>query len=92
MPTPTHVFIGGSGRNLESILNTVYKMNPDVRIVINAVTLETQNELLTYVRKYEIMDAEIVTIQASRSELIAGYHMMKGENPVMICSMGGSSC
>ena len=44
------------------------------------------------VRKYEIMDAEIVTIQASRSELIAGYHMMKGENPVMICSMGGSSC
>lgn len=92
LPTPTHVFIGGSGRNLESILNTVYKMNPDVRIVINAVTLETQNELLTYVRKYEIMDAEIVTIQASRSELIAGYHMMKGENPVMICSMGGNFC
>ena len=91
LPVPTHVFVGGSSGNLESILDTVYSMNPQVRIVVNAVTLETQNELLAYIRKHEINAAEIVTIQTSRSETVAGYHMMRGENPVMICSMGGNA-
>ena len=47
---------------------------------------EHQCELLQYVRKHEITDADIITMQVSRSETVAGYHMMRGENPIMIGS------
>ena len=77
---------GGSGGRLEEILNQVREANPHVRIVVNAITLETQSELLQYVRKHEITDADIITMQVSRSETVAGYHMMRGENPIMIGS------
>ena len=42
--------------------------------------------MLQYVRKHEITDADIITMQVSRSETVAGYHMMRGENPIMIGS------
>ena len=86
LPKPTHVFVGGSGGRLEEILDQVREANPHVRIVVNAITLETQSELLQYVRKHEITDADIITMQVSRSETVAGYHMMRGENPIMIGS------
>ena len=86
LPKPTHVFVGGSSGRLEEILNQVREANPHVRIVVNAITLETQSELLQYVRKHEITDADIITMQVSRSETVAGYHMMRGENPIMIGS------
>lgn len=89
LPAPTHVFIGGSSGRMADILDAVRAANPAVRIVVNAITLETQSALTEYIRSHELMDADIVTIQASHSEVIAGYHMMRGENPVMICSFGG---
>ena len=60
-------------------------MNADI-IFGAAKVLETQSELLQYVRKHEITDADIITMQVSRSETVAGYHMMRGENPIMIGS------
>ncbi len=89
LPCPTHVFIGGSSGNLKEILETVRAKNASARVVINAITLETVTEALTYLREQQISDADIVSVQTARSREIGKYHMMTGQNPVYIISFGG---
>ncbi len=83
---PTHVFIGGSSGNLEGILRCVREKNPDVRVVLNAITLETLREVLDAEAKGLIRDVEIVQAGFSRSRKLADYHMMTGQNPIYIIS------
>lgn len=83
---PTHVFIGGSSGNLEDILRCVRQKNPDVRVVLNAITLETLREILAAQEKGLLKDVEISQVTVARSRQIADYHMMTGQNPVYIIS------
>lgn len=91
LPAPTHAFIGGSSGNLKRILELLYEKNKDIHIVINAITLETQSEILSFIREKNVKNADIITMQISRSEDVADYHMMKGENPVMIITLAADS-
>lgn len=86
LPKPTHVFIGGSGGNLNEILNTLYSMNDSMRIVITAVSLETIAQIKEILSAYPIANEDIVELQINRSKVIGKYHMMQAENPVWICS------
>ncbi|HBA64156.1 MAG TPA: bifunctional cobalt-precorrin-7 (C(5))-methyltransferase/cobalt-precorrin-6B (C(15))-methyltransferase, partial [Lachnospiraceae bacterium] len=87
-PAPTHVFLGGSGGNLEEILDTVRKMNPEVRIVANAITPETLGAMLMYARSHDGMRADITQIQCARSRQAGKSHLMTGMNPVWIICLG----
>ncbi len=80
------MFIGGSSGNLEGILRCVREKNPDVRVVLNAITLETLREVLDAEAKGLIRDVEIVQAGFSRSRKLADYHMMTGQNPIYIIS------
>ena len=86
LPKPTHVFIGGSGGNLNEILNILYSMNDSMRIVITAVSLETIAQIKEILSAYPIANEDIVELQVNRSKVIGKYHMMQAENPVWICS------
>nr|WP_294491119.1 precorrin-6Y C5,15-methyltransferase (decarboxylating) subunit CbiT [uncultured Mediterraneibacter sp.] len=86
---PTHAFIGGSSGNLREILNLLYQKNPSVRIVINAISLETVGEVMDAVENGLLKDARITQITAARSRVLGRYHMMTGLNPVYIISAGG---
>lgn len=86
LPKPTHVFIGGSGGNLNEILNTLYSMNDSMRIVITAVSLETIAQIKEILSAYPIANEDIVELQVNRSKVMGKYHMMQAENPVWICS------
>lgn len=86
LPKPTHVFIGGSGGNLNEILNTLYSMNDSMRIVITAVSLETIAQIKEILSAYPIANEDTVELQVNRSKVIGKYHMMQAENPVWICS------
>lgn len=86
LPAPTHAFIGGSGKRLPEILDILYRKNPSMRIVLTAVTLETAGKFLQVLSDYPVKDEEIIQLQVNRTERIGGYHMMKAENPVWICS------
>lgn len=91
LPIPTHAFIGGSGGNLENIVQILRDMNPDITIVINAITIETVSEAVHLIKKLEIINYEITQVQTSRSRSVGNYHMMLGQNPVFIISiMGGN--
>lgn len=86
---PTHVFIGGSSGNLREILHIVLEKNPSVRIVINAISLETMGEVMAAIDGGLLRDAQVTQIMASRSRVLGKYHMMTGQNPVYIISAGG---
>lgn len=84
LPAPTHAFIGGSSGNLKQILALLVQKNPNVRIVINCITLETVTEALEAIRDFEFEESEIVQIAASRAKVLGKYHMMMAENPIYI--------
>lgn len=87
LPKATHAFIGGSGGNLNKIIDKLYTINPKMRVVINAISLETVAEITNLVKNASmITDAEIIQLQVARAEIVGGYHLMRGENPVYICS------
>ena len=86
LPAPTHAFIGGSGGNLKEILEVLYKKNPAMRVVINAISMETICEMRDVLTAFPIEQEEIVQIQVSRASAAGSYHLMKAENPVWICS------
>lgn len=81
---PTHVFIGGSGGELEEILACIRRKNPAAKIVITAVSLETVAKLTELTER---QNAEIIQVQVSRAGKIGDYHLMRAENPVYICTL-----
>lgn len=89
LESPTHVFIGGSSGNLREILRVVLEKNPSVRIVVNAISLETVGEAMDAIEEGLLKDAQVTQIVASRSRVLGRYHMMTGQNPVYIISAGG---
>lgn len=89
LESPTHVFIGGSSGNLREILRLVLEKNPSVRIVVNAISLETVGEAMAAIEEGLLKDAQVTQIMASRSRVLGRYHMMTGQNPVYIISAGG---
>ena len=89
LPPPTHAFIGGSSGNLQEIVELLLKKNPRIRLVINAITLETVAEVLEVLKKLELEDTDIVSVTAARSKELGRYHMMMGQNPVYIISASG---
>ena len=89
LPVPTHAFIGGSSGNMNEIVKLLLEKNPEVRIVINCITLETVTEAMNAIRDFNMTDVDIVQLGAARSKTVGRYHMMMGENPIYIISCSG---
>jgi precorrin-6Y C5,15-methyltransferase (decarboxylating) len=86
LPKATHAFIGGSGGEMKEILPVLYNINPNMRVVINAVSMETISEINYIMANPQIINAEVVQLQVSRANAVGQHHLMKAENPVWICS------
>ena len=86
LSVPTHAFIGGSGGRLLEILQVLYRKNPHMRIVINAISMETIAELREVLEAFPVEEAEILQMQVNRVKQLGSYHMPQAENPVWICS------
>ena len=83
---PTHAFIGGSSRRMNEILSVLYQKNPKMRIVINAISLETICEIKEVLSDYPIENEELIQLQVSRARVAGSYHLMQAENQVWICA------
>ena len=86
LPMATHAFIGGSSGRMKEILEKLYQINPKMRIVINAISMETIAQLKEIVSQYPIEQEEIVQMQVNRAKQVGQYHLMQAENPVWICA------
>lgn len=87
LPTPTHAFIGGSSGNMETILSCLLGKNPEIRIVINAIAVDTIAEVMDFLKKQDFAVKEIVQIQVSKAKELGNYQMMMGQNPVYIFTL-----
>lgn len=91
LPKPTHAFIGGSCGRMFAIIDRLFEMNSAIRIVINAVSIETLQQLLEIERRYSVKDFEAVSFQAVRTKCAGSHTMLKAENPVWVCSFTGDT-
>ena len=87
LPAPTHAFIGGSSGNMAQIVQALLEKNPHVRIVVNAIALESVGELAEIAQKSGFEDCEIVQMNMARSRKAGRYHLMTGLNPIYIAAM-----
>ena len=86
---PDRAFIGGTTGQMREILDELFRLNPDIRIVINLIALESLTVLMSYLKERGI-EAEILSMQIAKAEKIGSSHLMKGQNPIYIISLGGN--
>lgn len=89
LPKPNKVFIGGSSGNIEDIISLCFDKNPNVRIVVTAVAVESISKTFEVFKKLKISNVEIVQVSISKAKVLGGYNMMMGQNPVYIFSGEG---
>ena len=89
LPVPTHAFIGGSAGNLKEILELLLRKNPNIRVVLNTVTVETLAEAASCFKKLAFEEPEIVCLQASNAKKAGRSHLMIAQNPVYIFTAQG---
>ena len=85
LPDPDSVFIGGSGGQLDGILDAVItRLKRDGQLVVNLVALERTSEVYRRLRE-EGMAVELSSINASRGkEIPDGTLRLEALNPVFI--------
>ena len=84
LPVATHAFIGGSKGNLREILWTLYRKNTHMRIVVNAVSMETICQMQELLKELPVEQEEILQLSVMKTKQLGGYHMLQAANPVYI--------
>lgn len=84
LPVATHAFIGGSKGNLREILWTLYRKNNHMRIVVNAVSMETICQMQELLKELPVEQEEILQLSVTKTKQLGGYHMLQAANPVYI--------
>nr|WP_308505180.1 precorrin-6Y C5,15-methyltransferase (decarboxylating) subunit CbiT [uncultured Agathobaculum sp.] len=90
LPAPDCVFVGGSGGAMRRILEIAKHKNPAVRVVVNAIALETLHETQATLAALGFADIEVAQLSAARGKAVGPYTMMTANNPVFILSGGGA--
>ncbi|MEA5010626.1 MAG: precorrin-6y C5,15-methyltransferase (decarboxylating) subunit CbiE [Angelakisella sp.] len=89
LPIPNAVFIGGSKGNLHQILEFVVNKNPQVRVVVSAIALETLAQAIQSCKALGLKNLEVTQLSVSRTREVGCYHMLTGQNPIFLISAGG---
>ena len=80
LPTPDAIFIGGGGTDA-GVLDAAWAALPEGgRLVVNAVTLETQAEIM---RRHVAMGGELTKIEIARADPVGPFHGWRAAMPVM---------
>lgn len=86
LPIPEYAFIGGTRGNLQPILNVLYQKNPTMKVVMNAISLESICEMQEAIKTRPVEDVEITTVSISKAKEVGNYHLMQANNPVTVFS------
>ena len=89
LPAPDCVFVGGSGGAVRRILQAAKRKNPAVRVVVNAIALETLHAAQDALAELGFAEVEVVQLAAARGRAVGPYTMMTANNPVFILSGKG---
>jgi len=83
LPKPDAVFVGGSGGHLGDILQAVHNANPEARVCVSAIAIETLSSAVKHLSELGY-HPEITQISVSRAKEAGNLHMMLSQNPVFL--------
>lgn len=83
LPAPDAVFIGGSKGSLAAILDAALDKNPDARICVSAIALETLSAAVTALTA-KGRTVQVSQIAVSRAKAVGGLHLMMAQNPIYL--------
>jgi precorrin-6Y C5,15-methyltransferase (decarboxylating) len=90
LPAPTHVFVGGSGGEIEDILMHIAGRGGGIRAVVAAITLETAALAAKTMGKEPYEGMEIIQIAISRNRKAGNSNIMLAQNSVtLVCAWTG---
>lgn len=90
LPAPAAVFVGGSKGRMKEILEQALTKNPQVRVVVSAVTLETLQAAAAALQELGFRQLQILQLAVSRAEKLGQGHYLKSLNPIFLLSgVGG---
>lgn len=83
LPAPDAVFIGGSKGSLAAIVDTALDKNPDARICVSAIALETLSAAVAALTA-KGRTVQVSQIAVSRAKAVGGLHLMMAQNPIYL--------
>ena len=83
LPAPDAVFIGGSKGSLAAIVDTALDKNPDARICVSAIALETLSAAVAALTA-KGRTVQVSQIAVSRAKAMGGLHLMMAQNPIYL--------
>lgn len=83
------IFIGGSGGELNTVMDIIFASQKHPTIVISAITLETVAQITDILKKAKEYgyDTEVTAINVSKSKEVGPYNMMIAQNMVFIAKL-----
>ena len=83
------IFIGGSGGELNTVMEMIFASKKHPTIVISAITLETVAQISNILKKAKEYDydTEVTAINVSKSKEVGPYNMMIAQNMVFIAKL-----
>lgn len=83
LPAPDAVFIGGSRGSLAAIVDAALDKNPDARICVSAIALETLSAAVAALTA-KGRTVQVSQIAVSRAKAVGGLHLMMAQNPIYL--------
>ena len=83
LPAPDAVFIGGSKGSLAAIVDAALDKNPDARICVSAIALETLSAAVAALTA-KCRTVQVSQIAVSRAKAVGGLHLMMAQNPIYL--------
>ena len=83
LPAPDAVFIGGTKGGMEAVLDEVLGKNPNARICISAIALETLGAAIAALTARGLT-AEVTQIAVSRTKPAGRLHLLMANNPIFL--------
>lgn len=83
LPAPDAVFIGGSKGSLAAIVDAALDKNPDARICVSAIALESLSAAVAALTARG-RTVQVSQIAVSRAKAVGGLHLMMAQNPIYL--------
>lgn len=83
LPAPDAVFIGGSKGGLAAIVDAALDKNPDARICVSAIALESLSAAVAALTA-KGRTVQVSQIAVSRAKAVGGLHLMMAQNPIYL--------
>ena len=83
LPAPDAVFIGGSKGSLAAIVDAALDKNPDARICVSAIALESLSAAVAALTA-KGRTVQVSQLADSRARAVGGLHLMMAQNPIYL--------